>query len=73
MVKSYKRYIKHENGEIEENSFNINNLKVYKVKNTKSSTTRCWFEKNNIIYQIFTYSKESDVDDNIRFLIENLS
>ena len=73
MIESYKRYIKHENGEIEENSFNMNNLQAYEVKNTKSSTTRCWFEKNNIIYQIVTYSKEDDVNGNIRFLIENLS
>jgi hypothetical protein len=71
-IKSYKNYIKHKNDKIQENSFNLNNIQAHVVKNTESSTTRCWFEKDNIIYQIFTYSKFDDVDEIVKFLIKNL-
>lgn len=72
LIESYKKHIKHEKGEIQEEFINMNNIEAQKIKNTKSYTTRCWFEKNGIIYQIFSYSKEDNVDDNIRFLIKNL-
>ena len=72
IINSYKKYIQKEKDKFQEEILNINDMSVYKVKNINSHTTRYWFEKNNLNYQIYTFSNDINIDNVVQFLIENL-
>lgn len=71
-VRGYMEYVKNQDKKPIHTLFNVGDINVHKVITINSKTVRYWFVKNNILYQIYTYNSDYDLDYYVKYLINFL-
>lgn len=70
-VEEYMNSKNNTNNSVQLSKINIDNITVYKVTVNNSTTTHYWFEKNNNVYEFYTWSTTPNTDIIVNELIKS--
>lgn len=74
IIDGYANYISNTNDSVIISNYSVNNIVVYKgIAVNKTNLVRYWFEYNDTVYTVYTWTKNPNIDSIVSELINSIN